>query len=301
MRPELDNFRAAIDWALHGDPELAFRLVIALEQFWVMNDAFEGVRRLGVVLEQQSPVSPVLRARALRAYGEAAWTAGDLEHGTRLMEGALTEFRRLRDEPGVAVVLHRLAVAVIAQKDLVRGRRLLDECLALCEHNPQPKLVADAIRMLAWLERLAGNRERALELYEESALRCKEAGHTWIQASATKSAAELADELGRTDLARKRAVEAVRLCREVGDRQQTLYTLALLARLERAAGQAKRAGRLWGAIETEEARGPVGHWEREREEIASTILTPSPAFESGRSSGRMLSLDEAVEFALDVN
>src|SRR5262249_46058504 len=41
VRAEQDNFRAAIDWALDRDPELAFRLAIALEQFWVMNDAFE--------------------------------------------------------------------------------------------------------------------------------------------------------------------------------------------------------------------------------------------------------------------
>jgi hypothetical protein len=119
-----------------------------------------------------------------------------------------------------------------------------------------------------------------------------------VDANAVMDVADLADELGRTDLAWERAREAIRLCRQGGDRQNTVYALALLARFAGAAGQAERAGQLWGAIEAEEARGPVGHWEREREQIASTVIMPSPEFESGRSTGRSLSLDEAVEYAL---
>ena len=298
VRPELDNFRAAIDWALDHDPELAFRLVIALEQFWVMNDAFEGVRRLGAALEHGSRVSRVLRARALRTHGESAYISGDFEGATRLMEEALTEFQRLGDERGVAVVLHRRAVSAIVGNDLAHARQLLDECLAICERSPSPKLVADAIGKLGWVERGEGNPERALELFEESAARCEEVGFRWMQAGAVMDVADLAGELGRTDLAWERAREAVRLWREVGDRQFTVYALALLARFAGAAGQAERAGRLWGAIEAEEARGPVGAWEREREQIASTVVMPSAEFEAGRSTGRSLSLDEAVEYAL---
>jgi predicted ATPase len=299
VSPERDNFRAAIDWALGHDPELAFRLVIALEQFWVMNEPFEGVRRLRAVLEHGSRVSRVLRARALRIHGEAAWISGDFEGAIRLFEKALTEFQRLGDEQGAAVLLHRLAVpSAIVGKDLARARQLLDECLAICERSPSPKLVADAIGKLGWVEREEGNPERALELYEECAARCEEVGFTWMQANAVMEVADLADELGRTELAWERAREGVRLCREVGDRQFIVYALALLARFAGAAGQAERAGRLWGAIEAEEARGPVGAWEREREQIASTVVMPSAEFESGRSTGWSLSLDEAVEYAL---
>ena len=50
--------------------------------------------------------------------------------------------------------------------------------------------------------------------------------------------------------------------------------------------------------ETEESRGPVGLWEGKRDEFALTVATPSPEFEQGRSSGRSLSLDEAVTYAL---
>ena len=80
VRAEQDNFRAAIDWAIDHDPALAFRLTIALEQFWVMNDAFEGAQRLKVLLDHSSSVSPLLRARALRVYAESAYHGRRLRH-----------------------------------------------------------------------------------------------------------------------------------------------------------------------------------------------------------------------------
>ena len=53
------------------------------------------------------------------------------------------------------------------------------------------------------------------------------------------------------------------LATKCDDRQMTLYSLALLAQVEAEARRADRAGLLWGAIETEESRGPVGHWDND--------------------------------------
>ena len=71
VRAEQDNFRSAIDWAIDHDLELAFRLTIALEQFWVMNDAFEGVgdgRRCSS-MPRKSLRSAGPRSEALRRVG----------------------------------------------------------------------------------------------------------------------------------------------------------------------------------------------------------------------------------------
>jgi tetratricopeptide (TPR) repeat protein len=297
VRAEQDNFRAAIDWAIDHDPALAFRLTIALEQFWVMNDAFEGAQRLKVLLDHSSSVSPLLHARALRVYAESAFMAGDFGTGARAQEESLREFREIGDEAGIAIGVHRIAVSASQQGDLVRARELLDECLAICERRPNPKLVADVFVKLGTVEWRDGNPERALEFWAEGAARCKEVGFTWMQGHAVVSFAEVANQLGRTELAWQRAREGLRLFRECDDRRLTLYSLALLASFETEAGRADRAGVLWGAIEAEESRRPVGNWESERDEFASSVI-PSSEFEQGRSSGRSLSLDEAVEYAL---
>jgi predicted ATPase len=298
VRADQDNFRAAIDWAIDGDLALAFRLTIALEQFWVMNDAFEGVRRSEALLEHGGRVPQVLHARALRLLGESAWIAGDVETSDRAQAESVREFRELGDEPGIAIGVHRISVSATRAGDLVRARELLDECLEICQRHPNRKLVADAFVKLGTVEWRDGNPERALELWAEGADRCEEVGFTWMQANAVMAIGEVADELGRTELAWQRARESLRLCRACDDRQLTLYALALLARLEAKAGRVDRAGRLWGAIETEESRGPVGAWDSRRDEFESTVVVASPEFEQGRASGRSLSLEEAVEYAL---
>jgi predicted ATPase len=296
VRAEQDNFRAAIDWAIERDLELAFRLTIALEQFWVMNDPFEGVRRLEAMLQRGSDVPPLLRARALRVQGESAWVAGDYEGGGRSIEESLSLFRELGDEPGMAIGLHRLAVGVaFIENDHARARQLLDECF---QHSPNAKVVADAVAKLGLLEYAEGNMERALELYEEAAVRCKEVGFTWMEAQVVIDAADAADQLGRTELAWERAREGIELCRQCDDRQLMLFALVRVARLAASGGEDESAGRLWGAIEAEESRGRVGQWERHREEHASAVVKDSPEFERGRAAGRSLSLEEAVEYAV---
>ena len=122
-------------------PELGLRLAIALEQFWVTNDPFEGVRRLAALLERGSDVSPLLHARALRVYGESTWISGDFEAGTRLMEQALAVFERLEDRRAVAVMLLRLGRSADGGGS-AGARRLVEESLAMCLTWPNPKLEA---------------------------------------------------------------------------------------------------------------------------------------------------------------
>ena len=299
VRPELDNFRSALDWAVDHDPALAFRLAISLEQFWVMNDAFEGVRWFGALLERAHDVPPELRARALRCHGECLWIAGDLESGGRSMQQCLEEFERLGDERAVTVVRGRLGANALMADDPALARQLLEDILATCRTSPNPKLEADVIGKLGWVERREGNRERALELFEESAILCEQVGFTWMQANVVADVADLSHELGRTEVAKERGHEALRLAHRLRDRQMTVFVLALLAGFAAAAGDGARAGRLWGAVEGEEARGPVGQWEHEREQYEQAVLpVAGPEFEAARAAGRSLTLDEAVEYAL---
>jgi hypothetical protein len=109
--------------------------------------------------------------------------------------------------------------------------------------------------------------------------------------------AELALEAGRTDEAGTRARRVLDLARRIGDRQQTVYALAYLARIAAENGEPVHAGQLWGVIEAEEDRGRIGAWEDRREELADAVLAAAsgPSFERGRLDGRRLSLDEAVE------
>jgi hypothetical protein len=91
----------------------------------------------------------------------------------------------------------------------------------------------------------------------------------------------------------------------MGDRRHIVQGLGFLARLAIGRGDRERAGRLWGAMEAEEQRGPVGQrprmavWDEERAEYAAIVLAdPGNDLEQAREDGRRLALADAVTLAL---
>ena len=110
---------------------------------------------------------------------------------------------------------------------------------------------------------------------------------------------EVSLELGHIDDANQQAKTGLELSAQIGDRYANVHLLAALAHIATKRGQPHRAGRLWGAIEAEETRSPIGAWEQDRDTYATAILAqPSLEFEHGRSEGRLLSLDDAITDAL---
>jgi hypothetical protein len=74
-----------------------------------------------------------------------------------------------------------------------------------------------------------------------------------------------------------------------------VLTAAKLAVIAAERGDAERAGRLWGGIESEHASRPVRQWENHREELEVLVLrVDGPAFASARAEGRLLSIAEAA-------
>lgn len=106
--PELDNFRAALDWARDRDPHLAGTLVANLSEFWEYNNlAGEGLRRSEVILAAlEYPNQPnaievllavsrlALAAHIYRRSFETSERARVLAERTKNIE-ALAESRRL--------------------------------------------------------------------------------------------------------------------------------------------------------------------------------------------------------------
>ncbi len=297
-RPELVRPEAWTTFAARSNgrsttiPSLPFAWRSASSSIWVMNDPFEGMHRLAAVLGLSGDVPRELRARALRTYAESIFVSGDFEQAAGLMEESLAEFERLGDERAVAVVIHRIGVGALVAKDLPRARQLLEESLAMCRSKPNPKLEADAVESSGGsragretLSGLSSSSSRALSSASRWASRgCRRATSSMSPTSRTSSAAP---PLRRSGHARVFGFPTSSC-----DRRQIVYALALLARFASAEGDVGRAGRLWGALEAEEARGPVAGWEHERAQFAEAILVHTGSeLEAARVDGRRLSLD----------
>jgi predicted ATPase/class 3 adenylate cyclase len=296
---EQSNMRAALDWlADTGQAELGLQLTVALENFWVTASPDEGELRVRALLALGSDVPPRLRARALRAWGGMANIQRRFDDAVPPYQESLDIYRELGDSHGIAIILHRFAQLATLERDLERARSLCEQSMELHRRSGYRRGEAQVLRALGDIEQAEGHNEAALELMRESASIAEQIGFVWWQAGSLRQAAELAVELGRFADAEAWAREALTVARRIRDRRETANGVALLARVAFETDRHERAGRLWGAVEAEEARAPLGGWETMREEYANVVLERADErFEQGRAAGRALSLDEAVEYA----
>ena len=99
-------------------------------------------------------------------------------------------------------------------------------------------------------------------MLEQAAALAAAAGDVMWQCDSLGRLAERRSTRGRVEGADEAAREALRLARDMNDRQGTIWGLALLARHATDTGRRRRAGRIWGGLEAEVQRGgPVGQWE----------------------------------------
>ena len=302
---EHNNVRAAIDWALHVDPVLALRLATTLENFWVSYSPFEASRMFDELVERAGGAPPELLALAARCRGNLAIFTGDVELGLQLYEDSLSQYERLGDEHAQAILEHRLGVNLFAVGERQRGQALLESSLERSQARGF-RINEGMVRgTLGMAEYRKGNVERGLEMVLESVELARESGFRWWEVNNLNALAACMLELDRLAESEGYSRQAISVASVMGDRRHIVQSLAMLAAVAGRVGRARRAGVLWGAIETEERRGPLGHrprmalWEHEREKFGPIVLAnPGPELELGLKAGRILTLDQAVDEAL---
>ena len=294
--PEAANLRAAIDWAVDaGETELAASIAVALEQYWVTNSPYEGLRRLDQLVRLKGALPPLLAARLLRVRGGASYIVGEFEEGTRSYEEALEQFQAIGDEEAVAQMICRLAFEASRLGDSDRARALCTRALQLPHSRGVEAQLLTQLGELAFAE---GRGQEALEFLAESAKLAEAAGFRWWELVALAGLAEYALRLNQLDVAAEHARNALRLAHAIQDRQHAVYVLTLLAWLASKNGQPVRSGLLWGAVEAEAQRGPIGQWERDRDEYARHVTQATAPFERARRKGQQLTLEQAVKEGL---
>jgi predicted ATPase/class 3 adenylate cyclase len=298
---EQDNVRGALAWAVKRDARaLGLAIATAVEWFWVMHDPGEGMRWFARLLERGlEAVEPGIRAHALLAYGGATDIAGDDEAAERLYKQSLALFEQLGDEHGRAVLLHRLGIQAMRRSELDRARDLVEASHAIHQRSGDRWGLTQTIGTLGAIARDAADEGRAYELIAESVALSREIAVAWWESGMLAELAQLALNGRRLDEGEVRARESLALAEQMRDRGGRVFGVGLFARLAAERGQLDRAGRLWGAIEDEDAGAPLGGWRRHRQRCEERMRTvSSPEFERGCVAGHKLTLDEAVSLAL---
>lgn len=298
-RDELPSIRAAIQWAGGADPGLGLEIACALERYWASRLAREGVATFTSLLEHDG-IPDALRARALRCLGGCRTLLGDFGQGATEYEEALAIHRRLRQPAYEAHILLRLAIEAYRIHDRQRTRELLDEAAAAGGDDRYAPDRYSGLALSAHLAFDAGRNDEGFELLGRAVELARAADDDWWQIHFLMQLSERARDLGLLDAVGPAAREALRKAMTIEDRRLIIYGLWLLAQDAATAGLGHRAGRIWGGIEAEVARGgPVGQWEVEAESLRTQVEdTAGAGFEAAVAEGRSLSLDAVVDEAL---
>lgn len=170
LNPDLDNFRAALAWALHRqDAEKGLRLAASLSWFFAeQSHAREGLTWLEHMLHISQDVPPSVRAKALARAGETAAMLADYEYAKTLARQALDLARAVDDHSSIAMSLATLGFYSGWNQYSVQAAEMLDESLALLRQLADPVALADVLRRCSRVACTQGEYEYARALLEEA-------------------------------------------------------------------------------------------------------------------------------------
>ena len=190
-----------------------------------------------------------------------------------------------------------------AEHDYASAQRLLLECIELYGTLGEEHAAIEAVRDLAWTYEEIGDLPRARELYEDGLGRARVLGNVRLEARLLGGLAIVAVDEGRSEDASSLLRENFPMYRALDDLRGTGENLCRSAHAVAAAGRAAAAAQLLGGSDAVfEGIGARPPWlKRMNDETLAAIRKQldEAAVAEARELGRSLTVDEAVELALD--
>ncbi len=221
LETEQADVRAALAWLLK-DPaqaEMALRLGVGLGRFWLLhNHLNEGQRWLNAALEANPDAPPSLRARAFHHLGAMASMQGDYARAKTFSTTALTVWRELNDDAGIALALNNLGNIAKEQGEYPQAFTLYSESLERNRLLGNTAGMAIAYNNLGTIALEQQDYDRATALYTTSLTLKREIGYTLGVARSLNNLGFVLVLKGEYAQALPLYEEATTLFTELGDR-----------------------------------------------------------------------------------
>jgi len=312
LEREIDNFRAALDWATDASRvEQALRLGAALWRLWQMRGYLrEGRRQIERVLALDGVDRyPRELARAFEAAGGIAHWQGDSAVERSWYEQAVRIARELGDRPMLANGLFNLSYAYLpydlAADDPSVPEGLLREARAIFDELEDSVGAARTYEARAAQAFFRHKWEAAAELASEGARRLRPMGDTHYLGWSVDFMGYAALQLGDLETARTNLREALAINGAPRDLSGIALVLDQLAALVLREGDLDGAMRLAGAAS--ELSASTGADVALRVRSIPDYRTPDGAvlrahsreLEAAWDDGRSMTVEEAVAYALE--
>lgn len=234
LEPELDNFRAAMAWALRDSkPAMALRIAAGLWEFWDRHGYWqEAVDWLRTGLAGPTEVPDAIRGIALTRLCWFMRALADYEGAVQLYEEALALWSRIGDEAGLARTLSGFGAALLSHGDVARATSVLDESLRLQRRTGDPTALCSPLINRGILEMHHGDPEHAAEFFGEALILAREARSDLDVLACLDNLGELFANEGESDRAEECLSEALSIAERLGDRcavAEVTHNLAVVA------------------------------------------------------------------------
>jgi non-specific serine/threonine protein kinase len=244
-------------------------------------------------------------ASALNNLAGVAMNEGDYLNAKTLFEESLCLRRELGDRRGIAVTLGNLGLVAREQGDASSARLLHEQGLAIFREIGNRRGVAVALGNLGNVSRDLGDRAVAQASYEEALAICRELGDRQQMAPCLLDLGIVAAEIGDHATAANRLSESLRMFWDQGNQPGIVDALSYLAPIIAALTTPDGAVRIWGVIEriSETIGAPRAPFDRLRIEReisgARAALSDADAFDRAWQEGRAMTIEQAIQFALE--
>ncbi len=314
IETSLDNLRSALAWSLAADEpgrtatpddlETGLQLCRGLAWFWyACGYQGEGKRWTGLAVEAAAGQESPAMMSTLHGLGVLLLQRGEAERGRDALVTCLEFWRRDGDLTMVARELNSLGLAHRALDDPDTARALLSESVSTARRVGDQERLASALSNLATLKSEAGQHDRAIELLHEARALDAECGDAWALGVDDVNLAGLLLAGGRLDEAhqqlRRHAAAAVAL----GDPALTADVIGLFCSVFAERGDAERAARLLGAVESLRQQAELPMTTAETLALAGSVdkvraLPTAECWEANVSTGSAYGIEAALDEAL---
>jgi predicted ATPase/DNA-binding winged helix-turn-helix (wHTH) protein len=245
-------------------------------------------------------------AQSVASLGTIAQMQGDYPAAEALFKEALAIRRELGDRLGIVLSLISLGHSACEQGAYPTARVLLEESLAISRELGAWLSFAETLYHLGTVAYFEGDYSAAQTRLEESLAVRRERGFQQGIAAALGALGLVAHDKGDYPKARTLLNEALAIYWELGARQGLSETLEASAAVAFALTGPERAARIWGCAERlrDQIGAPMApsarSWYNRHVTGARAALGDDVAFELAWQQGRVMNLEQAVQYALNV-
>jgi predicted ATPase len=303
-KTELDNFRAALTWAVPpddavGDRELGVRLCAALSWMWVMGGyVAEGRRWHERVVERADGTPSRQLAACLRGLGNLLLLQGEIHRAHDMAGRGLAMARAVDDRSEVALALSLLGTAQGATGEVEAARATLSEALDLLRTLDDKGGLARVLGNLSGIEERLGRLDRAEALMRESLAIYDDIGDVHDAAIQGQNLAYLLTVSNRLDEASALAAGLVGTVVALGSPSLTMAFANTVMNILIRHGDPVGAAHLFGAEEAmgERLEMPNPHRDEELAEALDLIhgVMSAEDWEIHRRQGRLERVEDLL-------